>query len=447
MAVFANAGSLGVGWSGGETTIFQSGQNAYSLPLANIQTLTRREHVVGNSFFTRNWVVASGSPKARDGLGPLFNASSCSACHVRDGRGKTPTGIGTEQATSLLFRLSLPGSGTNGAPLSHPRLGSQLATRAIPGLEPEGQMSITYEHVIGHFGDHSRFELRKPTYRLELSDSYATETNNILIGPRLAPPVFGLGLLEAIPEASIKQHADPEDQNKDGISGRINLVWNQERQQTQLGRFGWKANQATLRQQIAAAFLNDIGITSSVFPNEAFTEGQLVELLEQPNGGTPEISDRIFQRVLRYQQTLAPPARRGWNQARVQQGERLFHSARCDLCHLPEIKTGKHPELEELSHQLIRPFTDLLLHDLGPALADGRPDFLASASEWRTPPLWGIGLTAAVNRNQFYLHDGRARTLSEAILWHGGEAAYSRDVYKNASKGDRESLIAFLKSL
>ena len=439
------ADSLGIEWSGGETTVFQSGQNAYSLPLANIRPLTRREHVVGNSFFNRNWVVASGSPKARDGLGPLFNAHSCSACHLHDGRGKAPLAGGP--ATSLLFRLSLPGDTHNGAPHPHPTLGTQLSNHAIPGLKPEGRVEIDYEPVAGQFADQTPFELRKPVYKLILSHPYSTDTNSILLGPRLAPPVFGLGLLEAIPEAAINRFADPNDVNQDGISGRINRVWNHEKGVYQLGRFGWKANQPKLRQQIAAAFFHDIGITSSIVTGESLSEGPSIELASLPHGGTPEISDRIFQRVLRYQQTLAPPARRDWDQPNVRQGERFFRSARCDRCHLPELKTGRHPDLAELSFQTIRPFTDLLIHDLGPGLSDGRPDFQASGSEWRTAPLWGIGLTAAVNRNEFYLHDGRARTLSEAILWHGGEARFSRETYRNATQAERQDLIAFLKSL
>ncbi len=431
--------------SGGETTVFQSGQNAFSLPLANISRAHRREHVVGNSFFNKNWIAAPGSPSARDGLGPLFNARSCSACHLRDGRGQPFRVDGTPLA--LIFRLSIPGQTPHGGPIPVPNLGLQLATQALPSIQPEGTVLRELRTISGEFDDGNSYQLHKSVFQIQLTRSDQALPQNLLVGPRLAPPVFGLGLLEAIPAESIQKNADPQDQDHDGISGRYNWVWNSESHQHELGRFGWKANQASLRTQIAAAFVNDIGITSTVHPIEALTADQKTAYSSLAHGGRPELDDRILDRVVSYQATLAPPARRDLDDPDVQQGWRHFQNFNCQACHHPTFETGRHPEFEELSFQTIHPFSDLLLHDMGPGLADARPDFQATGSEWRTPPLWGLGLTRAVNGNEFYLHDGRARSLEEAILWHGGEAEASRVAFQSASHKTRAQLLSFLNSL
>lgn len=428
--------------SGGATTVYQNGQNAFSLPLANISITNRRAHVVGNSFFNKNWVAAPGSPRARDGLGPLFNARSCSACHRRDGRGLPPR----SDLKSLLIRISLPASDGQGSTQTHPLLGDQLATQAIPGAEPEGSLKITYEPLPGTFPDGEAYRLQQPHYQITLSPANPKLEHNLLMSPRLAPPVFGLGLLEAIPDDRLRELADPNDTNQDGISGRYNLVGDKSQSQ-RLGRFGWKANQPTLVSQIAAAFLGDLGITSRHFPDEALTPTQKNRWASLPSGGEPELSDHILNRILRYQQTLAPPARRGIRRLDVQHGGDLFVKVGCHQCHRPTHQTGRHSEVAELSFQTIHPYTDLLLHDMGPALADHRPDQAASGSEWRTPPLWGIGLTRTVTGEECYLHDGRARSLQEAILWHGGEAATSQTLYRHLPRPDRQALLAFLSSL
>ncbi|MDF1657260.1 MAG: di-heme oxidoredictase family protein, partial [Verrucomicrobiales bacterium] len=411
--------------SGGETTVFQDGQNAFSLPLANISRENRRAHVIGNSFFNKNWVIAPASTTARDGLGPLFNARSCSECHLRDGRGAPP--VGDEPLVGLLFRLSLPGKTETGGPFPVPSLGTQLGVRAIPGVEPEGNVRITYEEIEGTFADGNVYSLRKPRYEI-LAGTELPE--NLLISPRLALPVHGLGLLEAIPEEALLAAEDPDDKNGDGISGRANRVWNPETARVGTGRFGWKANQPTLRQQTASAFHGDIGITSAIHPQEALTESQFEKMSEVYIDPEPELDEKTLNRVVVYQQTLAPPARRDLKDPKVIRGKALFTQANCTACHTPEWQTAEAvPGIPELAGQTIRPYTDMLLHDMGPDLADGRPDFEASGSEWRTPPLWGIGLTEAVNGHTFFLHDGRARNLEEAILWHGGEAEASREMY------------------
>ena len=450
-AVFSSAGEFSVPepdeeLSGGQTTVFITGRDAFSHPLANISRENLRAHVVGNSLFNNNWVIAPSSTAARDGLGPLFHALSCSGCHVRDGRGSPPTADGI--MTGLLFRLSVPGNDENGGPPGDPVYGTQLAVRAIPGAQPEGNVRIEYQEIAGTYADGEAYSLRQPSYTLMASGAYDAPDDKLLLSPRLAPPVHGVGLLEAVTEAAIMALADPGDEDGDGISGHPNRVWNAEQKRHELGRFGWKANQPNLRQQTADAFRSDIGITSPIRPDEDSTTPQSASLSGIQTGGTPEISSALFDKVVKYQQTLAPPARRDWKGPEVLQGKEIFHRIQCATCHTPVLHTAETwGEVPELANQTIRPYTNLLLHDMGPELADGRPDFEATASEWRTPPLWGIGLVATVNDHTCFLHDGRARNLEEATLWHGGEAEASREAFKKLKKSERQALLKFLESL
>ena len=239
--------------------------------------------------------------------------------------------------------------------------------------------------------------------------------------------------------------ADERDADGDGISGRPNYVWSVETTSTAIGRFGWKANQPTVRQQVASAFAGDMGITSSLFPNENCPPS--VDCATLPNGGEPEIADEDLMKIVLYASALAVPAPRGWEKTEVQRGKALFAEAKCTSCHIPKIKTGEHPYIKGFSNQTIRPYTDLLLHDMGEGLADHANDFLANGREWRTPPLWGIGLFEMVNGHTYYLHDGRARNLEEAILWHDGEAQASKTAFMEMTATEREQLIAFLNSL
>jgi CxxC motif-containing protein (DUF1111 family) len=313
-------------------------------------------------------------------------------------------------------------------------------------LLPEADVPIQWVKSIRTLPDGETIELRRPEFG-PITWHYGPPAAGLLIGPRLAPPIYGNGLLEAIPEATLRALTDPDDTNHDGISGRLNEVWSLEFQKTVPGRFGWKANQPSLRQQTADAFLGDIGITTSIHPQESLTTSQNPTLGILPNGGTPELSDHILDRVVTYTQSLAVPARRQLDDPTVRLGEKLFAQVNCSACHLPELKTGSEHPLKELRDQTIRPYTDLLLHDMGEGLADHRPDFLATGTEWRTPPLWGIGLNGAVNGNTFYLHDGRARSFAEAILWHDGESKPSREAFEKLTKAERAALIAFLNSL
>jgi CxxC motif-containing protein (DUF1111 family) len=301
------------------------------------------------------------------------------------------------------------------------------------------QSAITYP-------DGRQVRLRKPVLNLrQWRDGQPTET--LLLSPRIANAVHGLGLLEAVPDAGIRAAADPDDADGDGISGRVNTVWDKTQLRPALGRFGWKANEPSLRQQTADAFNGDMGITSPVNPQQNNREAQQKRLSSAPSGGEPELPENLLNHVVTYLRTLAPPAPRNTTNAVVLQGRELFTRLECAKCHLPALTTGDFPDIPELAHRTFHPFTDLLLHDMGDGLADGRPDGEATGNEWRTPPLWGMGLQMAVNGHTTLLHDGRARDAEEAILWHGGEASQSQQAFLALSPDERAALLAFLNSL
>lgn len=439
-------------FSGGETTATNVTRNAFSFSARNLSREERRRFELGDSFFEQNWVEAPASTEARDGLGPTFNAQSCSSCHALDGRGRPPFSD-DDPERGLLLRLSLPeefrdlyapGSlaAPRGGPVPDPVYGGQLQDRAIHRVEPEGRMVITYVEIQGVYADGTTYTLLKPTY--EIGDpAFGPPHEELLISARVAPSVFGVGLLEAIPVETLELLADPDDEDGDGISGRIHMIWNPETGQFDVGRFGWKASVPSVRRQSANAFLGDIGITSSIHAEQNCPEAQSA-CREAISGGAPEVAEDRFNAVVFYSQTLAVPAARGYRTRT--DGAELFFAAGCHRCHVPKIATGEH-EIEALSGQVILPYTDLLLHDMGPELADNRPVHDASGSEWRTAPLWGIGLIPAVNGHDRLLHDGRARGVAEAILWHGGEAEASREAFRNMSAEDRQALIDFINSL
>ncbi len=426
---------------GGETTAMSTGSNAFELSARNLSNEERRTFEVGDSFFNQNWVTAPASTTARDGLGPTFNALSCSSCHSHDGRAKPPEND-DDPERGLLLRLSVPGPD---GPVDEPVYGGQLQDRAILGVLPEGRISIRYEDVPGQYPDGTAYSLRKPAY--SISDAaFGPLRPDVMISPRIAPATIGMGLLEAVPEERILGLADPADADGDGISGRANMVWDVRSASLALGRFGWKANQPTVEQQTAGAFHGDIGITSTVFPPENCPAAQRA-CQDAPGGGEPELSDERLGKVVFYVQTLAVPAMRNVDDSQVREGAQLFAQAGCAACHAPRHVTGTAHSVGPLREQVVYPYTDLLLHDMGEELADDRPDGLASGSEWRTPPLWGIGLVETVSGHTMFLHDGRARSLEEAILWHGGEGQPSRDRFTLLSAEERGSLIRFLDSL
>ncbi|AUJ34753.1 di-heme oxidoredictase family protein [Vibrio vulnificus] len=437
--------------SGGDTSVKKEGPNAFSLPAANLPMSKRLDFSVGNSFFRNPWVSAPASTDARDGLGPLFNTNGCQNCHIKDGRGHPPE-KGDSHAVSMLVRLSIPALTaeqkkaviTSGV-IPEPTYGGQLQDFALQDQKPEGQISIRYSVVPVTFSDGTTVVLRKPT--VEIRDlAYGEMHPQTLLSARVAPPMIGLGLLESIAEETLLQWADEDDLNQDGISGKLNKVWDVQTQSLAIGRFGWKAGQPTLMQQNAAAFNGDLGLTSHLFPQENCTDRQ--DLCRKlPNGGSPEVSDNILDFVEFYSQHLAVPIRRNVNDPQVKLGETLFVQSGCESCHKQTVKTAKREALPALSEQTIHPYTDLLLHDMGPGLADNRPEYLANGQEWRTPPLWGIGYTQEVNDHTYFLHDGRARNLMEAVLWHGGEAEAAKQNVLKMSAKERDALIAFLNSL
>ncbi len=429
--------------SGGDTTVEDTTRDAFARSAANLPVEQLRDFTFGNKMFNTNWVVAPASVKTLDGLGPLFNRVSCSSCHFKDGRGEPPRS-NEEGMQSMLVRLSVPGQDTHGGPKPHPAYGLQLNERGIPGVRGEGRAEVHYEEITGHYADGTAYSLRKPRY-VFTDLAYGALGDDILFSPRVAPAVFGLGLLEAVPEADIISRADADDRDHDGISGRPNYVFDSQTQSRKIGRFGWKANTASLRSQDADALQGDIGITSAVHPGQNCMEAQTA-CNKAPGGGNPEISDMQLDKLEFYSRTLAVPARRDVNDPQIRQGAALFAQAQCSACHTPQLRTGE-AAVPQLAHQDIQPFTDLLLHDMGEELADGRPDFEASGREWRTAPLWGIGLVETVNRHHTFLHDGRARNLEEAILWHGGEAEAARGRFMRMSAQERTALLEFLSSL
>lgn len=435
--------------TGGDGTVEQPDTNAYSLPQGNLSMTKRLDFSVGNSFFRNPWVEAPASTTARDGLGPLFNTNSCQGCHIKDGRGHPP-GV-DEPPVSLFLRLAVPADPEADADilLTHgfkpaPIYGSQLQTAALPAAKPEADMVLTWKTITKTLADGTKVELREPSYAIE-NPNYGPLPDNLLISPRVAPPMIGMGLLEAIPIADFEALADPQDTNGDDITGKLNQVWDLATQQTVPGRFGWKAAEPNVRQQSMGAFAGDMGLTSSLKPTTDCTPEQECDRFSE--GGQPEVSDKIANFVTFYAKSLAVPARRNMKAPSVQKGAQLFNETGCAACHTPRHVTGTDKDRPDLSNQIIWPYTDLLLHDMGPALADGRDEFLANGNEWRTPPLWGIGLAQIVNPQAGFLHDGRARTLEEAILWHGGEAAPAVARFSQFSTDNRRALLDFLNSL
>lgn len=457
LAGFAAAafGDLASERAGGDTTVFVAGFNAFSMAAANLDEAGRTRFAIGNSFFRRNWVEAPSSTAARDGLGPLFIARSCGACHPQGGRGAPPAvdgGDHREQPVALLFRLSLPDTDEHGGPVGDPAYGDQFRIAAVRGVPPDGRVRIEYVERTGRFADGETYALRVPSYRFEAL-AYGDLDPRTMVGPRIAPQLIGMGLLEAVDADDVLENARVQSRRDDAIHGTPNRVWDAFARTTVIGRFGWKANVGSLAHQTAAAFQADIGITSTRFPLQPCTPRQTA-CLSAPRGGRdgrPEIDDRTLADVIFNQAVLAPPASRNVADPDVRRGAASFAAANCDVCHRPAYTTapvGDGPYTSAaLGGQAIRPYTDLLLHDMGDGLADGRPDYLASGRQWRTPPLWGIGLVPEVNGHGYLLHDGRARGVLEAILWHDGEARESRMRVERMTREERMALVKFVESL
>jgi len=410
--------------AGGLTTVDEASSHAFTLPAPNLDEEGLDLHLSGDIAFEAQFVT--GPAEINPGLGPLFNNNSCNACHLRNGRG-VPTVGGAALRSHMLVRVSLADGEIDpmAGGTAHPDYGFQIQDHANYGVEPEAKLEIIWEEVKGTYADGVEYSLRKPNLVLRKPDGSVVE--NTLTSLRQAPPVFGLGLLEEVPESLLMELADPDDKNNDGISGRPNQVWSKSLSKIVMGRFGWKSNQPDLYQQSASAYVGDMGVGSPGYPDA---------------NGDVEIEKEIVESAAFYARSLAVPSSR-LSSAR---GRKLFKSAGCDACHTPVLSTGA-SKWEFLADQEFAPYTDLLLHDMGEGLADGRPDYEATGSEWRTSPLWGIGLTQTVAPGATYLHDGRARTIAEAILWHGGEGEASATKFKEFSAADRTELLAFVNSL
>jgi len=440
--------------SGGATTVRKTDQNAFSLPSANLPPSRRVDFSVGNSFFRSPWVIAPSTTTARDGLGPLFNTNACQNCHIKDGRGHPPA-PDAANAVSMLVRLSIPDSPAYAKVIEQlgvvpePVYGGQFQDMAVPGVTPEGKVRVEYTPVPIRFKDGTEVELRKPVLQFTQL-GYGPMHPDTRFSARVAPPMIGLGLLEAIPEEAILANAAAQAKENNGINGRPNQVWDDALHKTVMGRFGWKAGQPNLNQQNVHAFSGDMGLTTRLRPFDDCTDAQTA-CKQAPNGngpdGEPEVSDNILRLVLFYTRNLAVPARRGVNDEQVLAGKNLFFQAGCQSCHTPKYTTAAKAAEPELANQVIRPYSDLLLHDMGDGLADNRTEFQASGRDWRTPPLWGIGLTQAVSGHTQFLHDGRARNLLEAVLWHGGEAQQAQQQVLSFNAEQRAALLAFLNSL
>lgn len=433
-------------YSGGKNaTTFDFGENAFGISAKGLTLAQDGAFVTGNSLFRSNWVSAPSSLKSMDGLGPLFNDISCGSCHFKDGRAMPPASPGAP-LHGLLIRLSIPGADPHGGPMPDAVYGGQLQDKAMLNVQPEASVRITYTELPDNYPDGNSYSLRRPEY--DIHDlQYGSLSPGWQFSPRIAPQLCGMGLLELVSAADIQSYEDPGDHDGDGISGQANQVWDERNQQFVLGRFGWKAGQPSLVQQAAGAFNGDMGITSSIFPEDQLTPAQLQVIGNLPNGGTPEINDTLLGKVETYLRGLSVPARRDYQEREVLRGKWLFNNLNCSGCHRPQMKTADAGEIDALKGQTIRPYTDLLLHDMGPGLADGRPEYLATGSEWRTPPLWGVGLIPVVNGHHFLLHDGRARNVEEAILWHGGEAEAAAKGFRQLDAADRQALVRFVESL
>ena len=474
-----NKQARGHSLSAGEATVFVATASAFEKPSANLRAAEKiRDFNIGNDFFKNPWVPSRSSTSMRDGLGPLFNNNACQDCHIRDGRGHAPHLSETEDGTDFSSMLIRTAKARISDGQKHLMLASQMANvgdgtaggqlqqQALPGIKKEAALRVSYDTLEVNFADGHSIELVKPSWHLTnlyKNNGYDFDEDTVF-SARVAPPMIGLGLLQLIPEQLILANQDMADDNHDGISGKANYVWSIEKNAVALGRFGWKAGQPSIKEQAAGAFLGDMGLTSALHPNENCLPHQK-DCQSAPNGNGDstgdydyEVSDKVLEKVTFYSAHLAVPARRNTDSHKVLKGHELFRQAGCNSCHIEKWQTGDSDSLPELAHQTIYPFTDLLLHDMGKDLADFTIDnqavtdntlyeYLATTTEWRTPPLWGIGLSKTVSQKATFLHDGRARTIMEAVLWHGGEAQSSKETVLKFDKSQREQLLAFLNSL
>ena len=439
--------------SAGDFTLKRADATAFAEPAPVLTYKQQQTFMRGRQHFNQKWVIFP-SLGGDWGLGPTFIADKCSGCHIGGGRGMMPKA--DEEPVGVLIRMSIPGTGEHGGVKPHPAYGDQFQNQGLTGKDeynhgkgdrvpPEGTVYIDWEDVgIVELADGEKVSLRKPKPRFDKL-TFGPIGEETMLSLRFTPPIFGMGLLEAVPEEILLGIA--KKQIEQGMSGRPNTVWDHYTKQTRMGRFGWKANVPSIRMQIALAYLGDIGATTSVFIENNCTSVQALCLAATPNN-RPEVIDVNWDELEFWTQGLAVPARRNVNDPDFKRGEALFDEAKCSVCHVPTMKTAEEfKPLPQLANQTFHAYTDLLLHDMGEGLSDGRPDYQAEPREWRTPPLWSLGLSETVTGSTSMLHDGRARNATEAILWHDGEARISRDAFRDMAKADRDALLKFLNSI
>ncbi|MDR1936188.1 MAG: c-type cytochrome [Candidatus Accumulibacter sp.] len=439
--------------SGGDMTVFHTGFQPFAQSPNNLPWQYEAIFEDGDGIFDKNFIPGDGTTASqvsnvggtrRRGLGPLFNASGCAECHFRDGRVERPYASGDEML-GMFLRLSVPdGKGGWKPPEGYHH---QLHDRAIAGVPPEGKGHIDWEEIPGQFPDGETYTLRQPNFRVT-DLAHGPLPADTIIEARTSPPAHGGGLLEAIADSTLLGFAEEQRNDPDEVSGKPNYLTDPGSGKRVLGRFSLKANEPSLRAQAAGASFNDMGVTSPIYRHEGCLPHQK-ECAAAKHGGTPEepeLSAKQLEDLTIYLQLLAVPARRNLDDPMVLRGEELFQQSRCNVCHVDTVKTGDTHPIKRLRNQTIHPYTDLLLHDMGPGLS-GRPDGEATAQEWRTPPLWGIGLTERSNHHTNFLHDQRARGFQEAILWHDGEAAAAKKRFMDLSREERAMLIRFLESL
>ena len=446
---------------GGAMTAKRSSDRTYVIAGAGLDSQQKLAFWTGFSLFRDPWVIAPSSTTDRDGLGPLFNTRSCISCHLAGGRGPAPT-LGESKPSAMVIRLGLKDNALPNEAFEKTQTfmhyGGQIQPRAISithstlpaSVQPEAKLKLSYEVITGYYADGSEYQLVKPSYDLT-SLAYGPLEQNVDLSPRFAPIVYGVGLLDAITEHDLLAQEDPDDIDNDGISARYNRVIDikQKDKLSAIGRFGLKAKHPTLRQQVAAAFRDDIGITNSWFPSETCTQNQPDCVTASNLGGhnDVEIPDKLLQLVVDFNQYIAVPPARNLQTVNAQKGRNLFYQSGCHSCHTPSYVTDPNHPVTAMANQHIWPYTDLALHDMGPGLADGVREFEANGNEWRTPPLWGLGAQKSFRKDPLFLHDGRARTIEEAILWHGGEGQQSRDYFIQLNEKQRRQLLAFLDAI
>ena len=430
--------------SGGAGTVDKIGKNAFSHHFTNLSFEQRQDFLIGNAFFRKVWIASPSSTTSSDGLGPLYNARACQSCHIKDGRGHLPK---DEKPLSAVLKV---GNYQNINLVPNKIYGKQIQFFAIPGLSSESGLIINSLKSNYRKKVIKNITLEYPKY--ELNDlKYGKLDANTSLSLRISPQVIGVGLLEAIEDSDIVVKQDINDKDNDGVSGKVRMVY-EKNGNKKIGRFGVRASTPNLFVQSGVAFMHDMGLSNSIGTN-AFgdcTKNQN-ECYKFSTGINKkdlyEVDDEIMHKIVFYLSSLSPPKRRNVSDKKVLLGKKIFYESKCTSCHTPKYVTSKNAKHDFLKYQLIWPYTDLLLHDMGDELADKDINGNITNKEWKTPPLWGLGYAKEVNSRASFLHDGRAKTILEAVLWHSGEAKESLNYLLNNYKNDLDKLEKFLKSL